>query len=225
MHEVHAYQQKAKVTNRAASARLALSSIISNTHMLPPQTIESTACLFFFKARGMYLIRAPSIEKRVFFLDNMVANWHTWLKGISQSHVAWTNRAPYPPIEFDDDPDRFILVGGVFGKEDPGTSKFDPDDSGTVRDFFDYVFPKISDPSPQTSRRQSGPKATVDARINRIAEKLQRNCNWARSAYLTGAQLVPITMRQLALVIPTKEVYLEEETLTGNRIKREYVSL
>jgi hypothetical protein len=196
MQEVHAHQLKAKTANRILSAKPTLGSMMMSPQSLGYSKI-TVAIKLFMKSRGMHPAMAPTIEKRTFELGDYLWNWHEWLKEISLNHSGWTDRAEDPRIEFDDDDDRFILVGEHPGKGDPVTSKIGKDDGGTVREFFEYAFPQLPvDPAPQ-ARRQSGGKG--------------------------NAKALP-QMRTLAIVIPVKETLPLEEQQEEIRIKREAVS-
>jgi hypothetical protein len=198
MDEVHQQHRKAKLVNRAPSTSIAATSLFPSQLSFAPDTVE-VALLVFFKARGMNIVKNPGIEKHLFNLHTVIPDWHAWLRGFAEGHVAWTDRAKEPVIVFDEDPTRNILVGEVdsISKRagDPITSKIHCGQSGTIREFFHYAFPKGN-----ANRRQSG--GTTSA--NRPNAKTAK-------------------MRRLAIVIPVREEEPEEEVFESTVVKREQV--
>jgi hypothetical protein len=131
MDEVHMFQAKAKSANRTPATLVAT-----------PDTVEVAIFLFFYE-RGQSPKRKPGTEKEEFRLSHTVPNWYQWLRGLAEAHIAWMDRAPVPNVLIDEE--RSILVGELKSmKEDPITSRIRGNQSGTIRDFFRYAFPRVS---------------------------------------------------------------------------------
>lgn len=121
---------------------------------LAPDNLE-IAVVLFTREQGRNASRQPFWLRMTFSLNDMLADWHSYLRTLAFTHPAWVERDPEDYLQFDDSLTRGIWVGEVQGREhEPPVKPIGRDLTGTIRQLLYYAFPRESI-EPSTGARKA----------------------------------------------------------------------